>query len=550
MGNRKLKYSSSVITKDNINIPLARFNSKKLSSGVVTIDGYANRAVADRIKDVIPGDAWELENYKKNPVICFNHDQNEPIGRAILTSSDDQGLKVKARMSQSNEGNIPRIRDLVAERILSTFSVGFDPHDSNEKNHEGANIIKRAELLEISIVTVPMNQDSLFAVSLDQKSLRLIKTKSMRKFTTKGWAKKSYEQIKFDILNCKGAWVAAIVQGSIFQRQQEGESRDSILNEIMSLSNIDEESLTDILAGNITPIPIEVLEAFSETLEIGMDDLTRLNNGDLELDQPKERTEEEIDDEEEEQPIENIEEDTSEGDTSEEILQEKPTEENEESEESEESEEEEKFGHEEQEDEDEKEEEEKATLKLEGDPFRECVAGKIPKLIDEGMDREQAVAVAISSCREKHGAKCNLSKADYAEFLEIDLGLESKQANQEEVNTPTIGISSTEESSSEFNFGDPHLTVSKGQLSLLGSIDNSIKELLGENIKLTQSLNILIELLSKNSSQPENQLEEIREEALTNGTMNNESRNELMLSNTLALLKKFESRVDEIAKQI
>ena len=128
------------------------------------IEGFANKAVTDRIGDLIPKEAWELDNFIKNPIIFFNHDSEHPIGKAIKVEPHEDGLKIKIRLSRTKEGKVPYVRDLISEGILRSFSVGFDDHGSSEKNSDGINVIKRAELIETSVVCVPMNQDSLFTV--------------------------------------------------------------------------------------------------------------------------------------------------------------------------------------------------------------------------------------------------------------------------------------------------------------------------------------------------------------------------------------------------
>lgn len=44
--------------------------------------------------------------------------------------------------------------------------------------------------------------------------------------------------------------------------------------------------------------------------------------------------------------------------------------------------------------------------------FEQCVSAKIPKLIDEGKPQDQAVAIAISMCREE--GKCSIQPNDDA----------------------------------------------------------------------------------------------------------------------------------------
>lgn len=130
----------------------------------ITIQGWANKAIVDRGGDIIPKSAWQLDNFHKNPIVLFNHDKSKPIGKVTAVEARDEGLYVKARISGSSDPEITKIRDLIDEGVLNAFSVGFDMIDS-EASDKGVTEIKAAELFELSVVALPMNQDSLFSVA-------------------------------------------------------------------------------------------------------------------------------------------------------------------------------------------------------------------------------------------------------------------------------------------------------------------------------------------------------------------------------------------------
>lgn len=133
------------------------------------ITGYASTKDTDRVGDVIPPEAWTkggLNNFKKNPIILFNHKYDQPIGRATEIEVDDRGLKLSAVISKK----VPQY-DLIKDGILSTFSVGFLVKDAEYDKGKDGFIIKDAELLETSVVSVPCNQDATFSLakSFDSK---------------------------------------------------------------------------------------------------------------------------------------------------------------------------------------------------------------------------------------------------------------------------------------------------------------------------------------------------------------------------------------------
>src|SRR6476646_3202353 len=100
------------------------------SDDQLKIVGYASTADTDRVGDVIVPDAWAkggLENFKKNPIILFNHNYSQPIGRAVEMEVDSSGLKITCNISKSAGDTYGLIKD----GVLSTFSVGFMIKDAD-----------------------------------------------------------------------------------------------------------------------------------------------------------------------------------------------------------------------------------------------------------------------------------------------------------------------------------------------------------------------------------------------------------------------------------
>jgi HK97 family phage prohead protease len=130
----------------------------------IFIRGMASTADTDRVGDVIEAAAWTkggLQNYLNNPVILFNHDYNQPIGRAVELSTGDNGLQLKAKIAKS----AGHVRELIKEGVLGAFSVGFRVKDAEYLKESDGYKIKDAELLEVSVVTVPANQAATFSLA-------------------------------------------------------------------------------------------------------------------------------------------------------------------------------------------------------------------------------------------------------------------------------------------------------------------------------------------------------------------------------------------------
>ncbi|MEK9954566.1 MAG: HK97 family phage prohead protease, partial [Pelagibacteraceae bacterium] len=129
------------------------------------IAGMASTNDVDRVGDVIEASAWTvkggLQNYLNNPVILFNHDYNQPIGRAVQLGTEDNGLQLKAKIAKS----AGKVGDLIKEGVLGAFSVGFRVKDAEYMSESDGYKIKDAELLEVSVVSVPANQAATFSLA-------------------------------------------------------------------------------------------------------------------------------------------------------------------------------------------------------------------------------------------------------------------------------------------------------------------------------------------------------------------------------------------------
>lgn len=117
----------------------------------------ASTSAIDRQGDSIDQNGWDLVNFLKNPVMPWAHKYDElPVAKVTSIGVTDQGLEAEFEFAPA-EGNpkAQQIKTLYDEGYLNAVSVGFIPKERNGKT------ITKAELLEISIVPVPANQEAL-----------------------------------------------------------------------------------------------------------------------------------------------------------------------------------------------------------------------------------------------------------------------------------------------------------------------------------------------------------------------------------------------------
>ena len=153
MIDKKLYVASNFTTKAN--------NKTKF----LNIAGYANTTSKDRSGDVVTAAAWAkgVENYRANPVLLYQHKHDCPIGKVNKIKVDKKGIYVEAGVSQAAEKN-HGVQTLIRDGSLKSFSVGFRAKDGHYDKKSDSMVITDLELMEISVVSVPCNQDSLFSV--------------------------------------------------------------------------------------------------------------------------------------------------------------------------------------------------------------------------------------------------------------------------------------------------------------------------------------------------------------------------------------------------
>ena len=163
----------------------AKAVSNRKNSGL-KIAGYANTTDKDRTGDIVTAQAWSkgIENYRKNPVLLYQHKHDCPIGRVDKVTVDRKGLFVEANISAAAE-KLHSVHSLIKDGALKSFSVGFRVNDGKYDHKTDSMTITDVELLEISVVSVPANQESLFSVRKSFEDNHNDYVEFVEKFTNK-----------------------------------------------------------------------------------------------------------------------------------------------------------------------------------------------------------------------------------------------------------------------------------------------------------------------------------------------------------------------------
>lgn len=178
MKNKELRLEQSTVIKA----------VETTSEGVLTIRGIASMyrtsdglLQVDRDNELMNLDFMDLESYKKNPILVFQHDWQRPMGKVVSLEHRDGALHFTAEVYKlTGEENI---YEAVQKGIVKSVSISVVPHEFIYRNGVEPDTdileIARSTLVEISLTTVQSNQEALFDVvaekspTISRKSLAM-----------------------------------------------------------------------------------------------------------------------------------------------------------------------------------------------------------------------------------------------------------------------------------------------------------------------------------------------------------------------------------------
>lgn len=159
----------------DFNLHLSFKADSESTEDVLVIEGVANYAgqikgedysnvFIDRAGEVVLPSGMDIKWYKKNPVILLNHDRSAVIGKAVSVTKKDDGIYIKAEVHKGACED--EVFYAIQNGLMSTFSIGFrvKAGEYKEVNKRNVYVIEKAELFEVSVVTIPCNAESLFEI--------------------------------------------------------------------------------------------------------------------------------------------------------------------------------------------------------------------------------------------------------------------------------------------------------------------------------------------------------------------------------------------------
>ena len=165
--------------------------------------GYASTfGNADREGDVMMKGCFSKSiEVKTTYPLCYNHDTNKVIGK-VDVREDEKGLYAEGLLNlESSLGK--EVHSLLKMGAIDSFSIGFlmedySKNDSSQDEWMPSFDIKQADLLEVSLVTIPCNPKAMVNTV---KNLAEVKVDIPEEMVKKAVAEALWEEDRKDLLS-------------------------------------------------------------------------------------------------------------------------------------------------------------------------------------------------------------------------------------------------------------------------------------------------------------------------------------------------------------
>jgi HK97 family phage major capsid protein/HK97 family phage prohead protease len=138
------------------------YRGKAFSDLESGIEFVMSSSATDRMGEVILPEAWNLSEFKNNPICLYQHDPDEPIGRWEDVRVENGQLIGKLVLAdKGTSDDIDCIRELVDQGILKAVSVGFMVNKWEYDEKSEAMTYVDVTLLECSLVSIPANPECM-----------------------------------------------------------------------------------------------------------------------------------------------------------------------------------------------------------------------------------------------------------------------------------------------------------------------------------------------------------------------------------------------------
>lgn len=152
--------------------------SKGVDPEKKSVKAFVSTFSWDRSGERFAKGAWNLDNYKKNPIVLWGHDGSRPpIGKAVQVEETPDGLFAETVFDDQSPEAM-NIFSLFQRGFLNAFSVGFIPRGADTMTTEDMGngqkglVFKSVELLEYSAVSIPANPGALISREVAEMAIK------------------------------------------------------------------------------------------------------------------------------------------------------------------------------------------------------------------------------------------------------------------------------------------------------------------------------------------------------------------------------------------
>ena len=135
------------------------FNNKDLGNDVIKQGAFAESIKGKRARSI---------------KLLYQHKTDEPIGVVDSLEEDSKGLKIKGRLAMGTQKG-REVYELMKMGALDSMSIGYklSPDGYKYDDKRKKRVIKQVDLMEVSMVTFPMNPKAkITKVKLQEMNVR------------------------------------------------------------------------------------------------------------------------------------------------------------------------------------------------------------------------------------------------------------------------------------------------------------------------------------------------------------------------------------------
>lgn len=137
-------------------------------SNAILFEWYASTRDKDRVNDVVLPKAFQdaMNDYMNNPILLLQHNPEKPIWTILEAKINNKWLYVKAQVTEDTDWVFSKLKNWVLKAMSIWYRIKPNWFEEKEVVDENWNIsyetiIKDLDLYEISLVSVPANQNAL-----------------------------------------------------------------------------------------------------------------------------------------------------------------------------------------------------------------------------------------------------------------------------------------------------------------------------------------------------------------------------------------------------